>query len=687
MSSLFNNVRINNIYHDLKDLEQVVNGLVTGGGGTISENLDMNGYNLTDTGAIQFSNTGTLTVNEDSQLTFNDAVINGGVQNPMSADLDCGTHNIANLRYLNMNDSANSEQYYVLLEDGTLAVENTSNSDDFQQFISINRGGGGYNHSTNFYQFGLEDVASVAFYNLAENPATLTTTTTGDALTFNGSVMVTAANIEDYVSGGGGGWVSTATSNLDMANYEINSLSSIDFGSGKDVGVDSANNLIYKQSLVVTRSQLQPTYSIADGASILMANNSVATSPVLTIANSDMSFSGSFQFELTMNHYTFDENNSYYIGIGVKTHTTNQVVFSGGAMVLFDSSAFTNTDNGDGSFGLAGTTITFDASTATGTGGLYANNLGSPLSTDEDYDFFAILSSQTGDDDCACDDFTLVLTAMNSDVYGNLDIGDNSLVLNNKLLANVGGSLVWDGTKTLLTNADGYFKAGATALNMGNYQITNALWYGLYNSGNPSLPHTIAISGGKIQLDGYDAVTSNNIGGYCGWDNGVAQTTISMAGEQLQGVDEIAFSNTKILTTSGNQLTYDGNVVLTQNDPVANANPWYKFTGIVNSTSTLTMDVSVTLTDSSFYFSGVIQSLFCCMKFDSFVYRTETEYAVDTPNIQTIADIDGNLLEDVTITTDGSTTITLTLTSQTVAPSYDSITILYQLVQCDFQSP
>jgi hypothetical protein len=59
---------------------------------------------------------------------------------------------------------------------------------------------------------------------------------------------------------------------------------------------------------------------------------------------------------------------------------------------------------------------------------------------------------------------------------------------------------------------------------------------------------------------------------------------------------------------------------------------------------------------------------------------------VDTPNITTVSDIDGNLLEDVTITTNGSSSITLSLSSQQVAPLYDSVTIMYQLVQSVFQS-
>ena len=234
----------------------------------------------------------------------------------------------------------------------------------------------------------------------------------------------------------------------------------------------------------------------------------------------------------------------------------------------------------------------------------------------------------------------------------------------------------------------GYFKPGATALNMSNYQVSNALFYGIYNQSNPSLQHTISVSGGKIQLDSYDALNSNNCGSYVGFSNSGAVGTITMNNHDLQGLDTLTFNNSKILTTNGsNQLTYDGDIILTQNDPISNANPWIKYSGTSNSTSPLTMTVSInTSTESSYYFSGIIQSLLCCMKFECFVYPGESGVVVDTPNITTVSDIDGNLLEDVTITTNGSSSISLSLSSQQVAPLYDSVTIMYQLVHSVFQS-
>jgi hypothetical protein len=138
---------------------------------------------------------------------------------------------------------------------------------------------------------------------------------------------------------------------------------------------------------------------------------------------------------------------------------------------------------------------------------------------------------------------------MDSDVYGDLDIGANGLIMDNTKLQNVGGNLIWNNNRTLLTNQDGYFKPGATNLNMSNYAIQNILNLQFFNSQNANLPHSIEVSSqNRLQADGYDIVNSQNIGGYCGWDNGIAQTTISLSGQQIQGVDEIAFQDTSILT-------------------------------------------------------------------------------------------------------------------------------------------
>jgi hypothetical protein len=97
-----------------------------------------------------------------------------------------------------------------------------------------------------------------------------------------------------------------------------------------------------------------------------------------------------------MVNYQFELNNNYLIGVGVKTHTTQANVFTNGTMILFDSSS-SFTDSGGT---MSGTTITFNSNSPTGTGGVFTNNLGSPLSTSEDYDFYVIFSSKTGDDDC-----------------------------------------------------------------------------------------------------------------------------------------------------------------------------------------------------------------------------------------------------------------------------------------------
>jgi hypothetical protein len=192
--------------------------------------------------------------------------------------------------------------------------------------------GGSFNKSTDLYEYGLSNIGVLSFYNDSNQRSDLGVSTSGNMLTFNdntiiteanldnsvsdlgyyknngganldlgnynivrvqniefgvdngnalainddnieynGSIMMTAANVNDYVTGGGsGGWVNTATSSLSMANYQINNISELDFGPGKVVTPDSANNLTYNNEMVVVRPKLQPTYDLADGATISM---------------------------------------------------------------------------------------------------------------------------------------------------------------------------------------------------------------------------------------------------------------------------------------------------------------------------------------------------------------------------------------------------------------------------------
>ena len=682
MSNIFNNVRINNIYHDLKNLEETVAGLIAGGGGgTITSDLSLNDHSLIDVDTIQFSPSGTLTVADD-QLTFNNEPI-GGVQNPLTSNLNCNNLDLTNVHSVQFQDvlTPTLQTYFYTIGGGLSSVNGDGDGDDTRLYIYINETSG-KPYFTDYRGYPITNVSSIEITQINFGSDTLAVN--DDNIEYNGSIMMTAANVNDYVTGGGsGGWVNTATSSLSMANYQINNISELDFGPGKVVTPDSANNLTYKNEMVVVRPKLQPTYDLADGATISMGNNTITLPPV-TIPNSDINFSGSFQLVLDMVNYQFELNNNYLIGVGVKTHTTQANVFTNGTMILFDSSSFT-----DSGGTMSGTTITFNSNSPTGTGGVFTNNLGSPLSTSEDYEFYVIFSSKTGDDDCSCSNFNLSLKLMDSDVYGDLDIGANGLIMDNTKLQNVGGNLIWNNNKTLLTNQDGYFKPGAINLNMGNYAIQNILNLQFPNPQNANLPHSIEVSSqNRLQADGYDIVNSNNIGGYCGWDNGIAKTTISLSGQQIQGVDEIAFQDTSILTVSGGSLTYKNQQVLTAGDIV---NPTSIISGKATSTIPFQFYVPIdTNADASYCFSGTVLGLNFGLKFSTYVqYSAGTTQSISPVNISQLADLSDDTYNDLTVTWSDTyeLLVTVSVNNNVLSGEYESITAWYKIKQASFIPP
>lgn len=234
----------------------------------------------------------------------------------------------------------------------------------------------------------------------------------------------------------------------------------------------------------------------------------------------------------------------------------------------------------------------------------------------------------------------------------------------------------------------GYFKSGSQPLNMDNYPIQNILNIQFPNPANANLPHSIEVSSAnKIQIDGYDAITSGNLGSYSGWSSGIAQDTIAMNGHDLQGITTLTFSDSSILSVSGGDLQYKGSNVLTEaNAPSVNIiNPFYSYSQKVSSTSPLALYVNITGSDASYFFSGTITGLQSCTTFDCFIYPDGSGgMTVGTPNIQNVGDTNTDF-SDLTIT---ATTSQITLTCEkldVVAPLYDSCQVVYQVIQNNYQ--
>lgn len=224
--------------------------------------------------------------------------VSGVLTNPMTTNLGMGAQNITNLGSLIMNDIGDSSHYTFSSLNGTLNSVDNFDTDSSQLFITINQtlgkkcytdfrttpltnlstlnfsDGGTISKSSSSFQLNqpldmnnnyIKDVQNIQFYNAPALQIDLT-----NNLEYNGAIVVTASNIDNYITQAS--WQPNAGSNLNMGQYDINlSTGGINLDTGKiyfqdtnSLTVDGENLEYNGESVLTVKPQAVGSYPWTD---------------------------------------------------------------------------------------------------------------------------------------------------------------------------------------------------------------------------------------------------------------------------------------------------------------------------------------------------------------------------------------------------------------------------------------
>jgi hypothetical protein len=163
----------------------------------------------------------------------------------MDGGLDLGNYTInANTgRFLNLqvsetNDPSNT-MYHVMIYGGQLYTQ-LVNSGDGRWYL--------YQSNCDLANNPVKNVQYVSFYGAGTLDCDLQ-----DNLTYNSDIVITSENINQYISQET--WNGTAESDLNMSNFSVVGAKTIELNGGSEcvLSVDSTDNLLYNNQLVVSR--------------------------------------------------------------------------------------------------------------------------------------------------------------------------------------------------------------------------------------------------------------------------------------------------------------------------------------------------------------------------------------------------------------------------------------------------
>jgi hypothetical protein len=247
----------------------------------LTENLDM--------GDFRIINLADPSGNNDAvNLQYLNSVLpSAGVTNPLTEELNADGQSIINVNMLyfqNENDAATGvglqSNYGTVSMDGNLQLGNFSIGANTAQFLNLHVSESN-DPSNNMYQvmiYGGQlytqqlNAGNGKWYlyqsncDLANNPvknvqyvsfngAGTLDCDLQDNLTYNSDIVVTAANVQNYVDQHD--WTPTAASDLNMADYSVVNAKSFQFNGASQavLNVDTSDNLVYNNELIVARQQ------------------------------------------------------------------------------------------------------------------------------------------------------------------------------------------------------------------------------------------------------------------------------------------------------------------------------------------------------------------------------------------------------------------------------------------------
>lgn len=364
------------------------------GGGLL--NLNTYGYPLTNSGGIQFVNSGRLLTESGTNLVYNS-------QSMASQPFTEAT-------------------YFKKTADSDLNL----NNNDITNATTVN--------------FGSGKVLSVPSTDLA----------------YNSSTILTEANYagiipNNYHPTGG---------DIDMQNHSILNINTLDFGADKVVSVDDNDNLLFRNEPVVLQTGTQHALYCAIG-DINMSFNAVQPLSNNTYTSSQVDFNNDFRFHIEDFSYDCTANRNYYISI--KCYTDGQATipaFTNGSAVLirFKTAVFTVSGTTSGQF--TGD-FSFNKSTAL-SANVLLNNLGTSLVSSSNYTFTLNIETDATSDlingVCEFQVFfseqittPLTLSVVNSALrYNNVQVLDTNYEFpqitftDDKVLASSSGVLTYD---------------------------------------------------------------------------------------------------------------------------------------------------------------------------------------------------------------------------------------------------
>ena len=553
MSNFIQNIQINNLTRQLNGLATTVSNMQVGGAPTIAGNIDMNNYSLTEVNSIQFNNNTTLEP-AGSNLEFNgEAIVLQSdladyQQNPSSSDLDMNQHNI-----LNINDNLNfknagvqgniSFNNYVFEIDRDLSLNDNIIRDvggiysnnfflkegpNYQQLLQYNEGlytissagsdtrayinvqldpagKAASKFNTNFLNNPITNLTSLTFQNQNTNAQqTLTINSSDNSLVYNNSVVITAANINNYED-------NNITSDTNFNNNNLYNVDSLIFSTSDTLTIASSN-LQYNGEIVVTAATIGEYLPTIPDNELISSDGVVYTADLskqfctrqrtiientvllssdgaLTSAFGVTDVFGSIQNVGSINWSNFSSvfDLSFTIDGWFETPFNEQIEFNVGVRVLTaDGSPYFNNDGFGFKIPFSEMTqnidigqdknfITYNATITNNDAFLNAT----PLVPDYTGDFKVILAFENTNPPeipilvIINMNATLDITAASQE-YDALILDNGQLNLNNVILQNSDGALLWDSNEIITTASfQSQFNPMTVDLSLGSNDITN----------------------------------------------------------------------------------------------------------------------------------------------------------------------------------------------------------------------
>jgi hypothetical protein len=263
-------------------------------------------------------------------------------------NLNMTNHNIQNISSLSLSGAGvinfpyGSSNQLQVGSDDILRYQNNEivTSANFDTFQTASSFVGTANADLNMANFNIRNASVIEpdNVNFGGNTNNKLTVLNGD-LEYQGDVVITSGNYTNYITSDTG-FVGTATTNLNMSNYDIS-----------NVGNLTVENLNFNGQNVVLQSGIESEMHVSNEG-IQMTNNQSVMLTSNTYPSTAIDFNGNFTIELQEFSYTFTTSHNYMLSIDIFTDSamTIPAFGSNSTVVRLLMSQFLNNNEYTGSF-------------------------------------------------------------------------------------------------------------------------------------------------------------------------------------------------------------------------------------------------------------------------------------------------------------------------------------------------